>query len=262
MCVRANLIDDRLGPGFGGFLVVDVAIDAERESFRAKLLEPAVEPFAGLAIELVGGIAQSQHGKALALKLRCLAPLDKFEEARRRLRRIALAVSADDDQHILFLGELPHLVIGHVGHGASEPFPLRRRFQSTRQLGGIAGFSAIKDRELATRARNGGHGLRGGRSQAGIQPGEITTKPARLCRVERLGERFDQSPLLRGQSSPRHLTRCHSRLSPTMAHSSQRGSSSDNILERRGQRLFNLMPPLSRKPYHKTNECYCMFNAI
>src|SRR3546814_14605745 len=85
----------------------------------------------------------------------------------------------------LFRSKLPYLVVGHVGRGADESLCRRCRLQGTRQLGGVAGFGAMKDRELAARALHGRHGLRRGRSQAGLQPGEITTEPECLGRSGR-----------------------------------------------------------------------------
>src|SRR3546814_15740319 len=85
-CFSGELFDDRPDPAFGGFLVIDIAIDARREPFGTQFLEPAVEPLAGLAVECVGRVAQRQNGTTLAIELRRFSPLAELEKARRRLR--------------------------------------------------------------------------------------------------------------------------------------------------------------------------------
>src|SRR3546814_8423995 len=86
-----------------------------RKPGRAQLLQPAVEPLSSCAIIFIGRIAQREHGKPHAIELGRFAALDKFEKASGGLGRIALAISADDDEQILLLTKLPNLIVRHIG---------------------------------------------------------------------------------------------------------------------------------------------------
>src|SRR3546814_7362685 len=76
------------------------SVDPRRKPGRAQLLQPAVEPLSSFAIIFIGRIAQREHGKPHAIELGRFAALDKFEKASGGLGRIALAISADDDEQI------------------------------------------------------------------------------------------------------------------------------------------------------------------
>src|SRR5687768_15731112 len=95
--IGGEKLDDDFAPAPGRILVIDIAIDARAQPRCAELFEPAVDALPGLAIFLVGRIAEGEHGEADAVQLRRAWPLQELEEADRRLRRIALAIGADDE---------------------------------------------------------------------------------------------------------------------------------------------------------------------
>ncbi len=124
---------------------VDVAFGPIRKPDRSERLEPPVEPPAGLAIMLVGRIAQGQDRIAKLGKLRRLRALDELEEVQGGLGRVALAMGADDDEQILLLPKPPRLVAGHVLDLGDEALVRRGRREGPGEPGAIAGLAAVED---------------------------------------------------------------------------------------------------------------------
>ena len=119
---RQRIVD----PGAGGGVVIDIAIDARQHARRAKLLETPVEPLAGLAEFFIGRIAKRQHGEADAGQRGRLAAFDEFEEFNGRLRRVALAIGACDDEKVLLLAEPARFIFAHVCDGGLKAELLAR----------------------------------------------------------------------------------------------------------------------------------------
>ena len=69
---------------------------------------------------LVGRIAEPEHRKAGALKSRRLPPEQELIKARGRLRRVALAMRAGDQDEKALVLEFLELVVGGVDHAVDE----------------------------------------------------------------------------------------------------------------------------------------------
>ena len=188
-----EVFNDSCRPRRSCIVIVDIAIDPLKQTFGAEFLEPAIEPLAGFAEVFVGGIAESQDGKAQVFQPGRLAPFNEFEKAGCRLRRITFAIGADHDQQVFFLRQLPHLVIGHVRHRCGHPSVPGRRLQCAGEFGRVAGFAAIENGQAPRPCRR-----RCGRlasRKALSQPGKISAEPQGLRGHEALAQILHQLPL-------------------------------------------------------------------
>ncbi len=198
--IGGEKLDDDFAPASGRIVIVDIAIDARAQAGRAELLEAAVDALPGLAIFLVGRIPEREHGEADAVQLRRARTLQELEEADGRLRRIALAIGADDEQDVLLVLELADLVVGQVGDLGSKPLRGRGRCERLRQVAAVAGLGAVEDRQRAALRRDDRRDLAAARAQqARVESGEIAADPARLFGRQRAGEAFDELPLVERQ---------------------------------------------------------------
>ena len=217
----------RLGPGRGelghdsrdpfgrGVFIIDVAIHARFQPRRTEFFQTTVDPLAALAIALVGGVTQRQHGKPKVRKFRGLAALQEFKERHGGLRRIALAVRAGDHQQVLLFLELARLVIRHVGDDGRNPLLLRGFRQRLGESLAVARFGPVEDRQRSRRRgcnrRRIGVAAReqceivksAKRARVVIEAGKVSAQPQCLTRLERHRKRVDALPLLVAQAGPR-----------------------------------------------------------
>src|SRR6266700_4013543 len=73
-------LDDRFGPAGGRILVIDVAVDALPQSRGAELLEAPVDALPGLAIFLIGRIAEREHRVMDSIEPGRAGAFDELEE--------------------------------------------------------------------------------------------------------------------------------------------------------------------------------------
>src|SRR5690606_1292326 len=147
--------------------------------------------FAGLAVMFVGGIAERQNREAQVWQFRRLAAFQELEETLGRLRRVALAVGATDDDEILLILEAARLVIGHIGKPRLDAFGLGGFDKRLGQALAVSRLAAEQDRQESY-CRRGGQslsrlplfrrGVRHHRRNACLmtETGEIAADPDRL----------------------------------------------------------------------------------
>ncbi len=179
-------------PCGGGIVVIDIAIDARQKARCAELLEAPVEPLARLAELFIGRIAKRQHAETQTRKGWSLAAFEEFEEVHSRLRRVALAIGAGDEEEVLLLPQPARLVLAHVGDRGVKAKSLRLNGRGAGQSRAIARLGSVKngqragprgcDWRLAAGARRRiGERDPGSRARA-FEAGEIAAEPERLAR--------------------------------------------------------------------------------
>ena len=196
-----------LDPCSGIGLVVDIAVAAIEQAHCAQLLEPAIEPLAGLAEELVGRIAQRQHGEAQPLQQGCPGAGQELEERGGALGRVSLTVGAGDEQDRFFLGQGARLVAREIFHAGAQARPSRPFLDGARQRGRVAALAGIEDSQQrrsnrrlcrARRLRDRRRGLATGRGQIAARlghAGEIPAHPERLLGAQGAGEIANHGPV-------------------------------------------------------------------
>src|SRR3546814_6644882 len=121
-----------------------------------------------------------------AIELGLFATLDKFEKASGGLGRIALAISADDDEQILLLTKLQNLIVRHIGEICRQPLGRRCFRKRTRKFSGVTSLTAIENGQAPCRGCSQCSWLLARAPRSGLQAREIATDPARLLSCERL----------------------------------------------------------------------------
>ena len=183
-----DAVDAAVGGDFGGDLLppflrrrieIDIAIDARRETRSAEFFELRVQIDSGAAKMFVTRIAEREHREFGLIEFgRALAERE-IEKAARRLRRISLAVRADNREQNPLARQLRGLVFRHRQNPRRQARfgPFGRGFfgQGAR----VAGFGAVQNRR--SRLLPGG-GARGRRALA--QTGEVARKPRQLRIVQ------------------------------------------------------------------------------
>ena len=156
-----------VGPGLRKLLEVHVAIDARQQALGAKLGETFVDHAAGFAELGIAGVAECQYGVLKLRQLRRALGAEEFVEPARLVRRIAVAVRADDDVEQPLLGDLARLVVAGLDHARLHSQRLDRGEKLLGNLAAVAGVRSGNDGERGQRRGSGGGGGRGGLRRGG-----------------------------------------------------------------------------------------------
>ena len=140
-----------VGPGLRELLEVDVAIDARQQALGAELGETLVDDAAGFAELRIAGVAEREHRVLQLGQLRRTLGAEEFVQPARFIRRIAVAVRADDDVQQLFLGDLARLVVAGLDHARLHAERLHRGQQLLGNLAAVAGVRSGDDGERRQR---------------------------------------------------------------------------------------------------------------
>ncbi len=201
-----------VGPGRGQLLEVHVAVDTRQQPLGAELGEALVDHASGLAEFRITRIAERQHRVLQLRQLRRPLGAEEFIDAAGFVRRIAVAMRADDNVQQLFLGDFARLVVAGLHHACLHARGLHGRQQL---LGNLAAVAGVRGRNDGERRR----GLRGWRQRGwcrtpercakhmaldggdtarrgGRDAREVTTQPQQLFAIEAGGELREQTPAL------------------------------------------------------------------
>ena len=122
---------------------VEIGIGAGDPALRAQGFEARVEPLADGAELRIAGIAQTEHGETQLRQRRRALAFDEFDQSAGVVRRVAVALGADDDGEEAFVLELA----GLVGVGAQQAHRQAIGFELGGQrfghAAGVAGLTAI-----------------------------------------------------------------------------------------------------------------------
>ena len=143
-------------PGLRELLEIHVAVDARQQALRAELGEPLVDDAAGFAELRIARIAERQHRVLQLGELRRALGAEEFVQAARFVRRIAVAVRADDHVQQLFLRDLARLVVAGLDHARLHAQRLHRGQQLLGDLAAVVGVRGGDDGERRRRNRGGG----------------------------------------------------------------------------------------------------------
>ena len=133
-----------VGPGLRQFLEIHVAVDARQQAFGAELGQALIDHAAGFAEFRVAGVAQRQHGILQLGQLRRALGTEEFVESPRFIRRIAVAMRADDDVQQLLFRDLARLVIARLDHAGLHA---ERLHGGQQLLGNLAAVAGVRGRE-------------------------------------------------------------------------------------------------------------------
>ena len=219
--VLAHARERVVGPGLRQLLEVHVAIDARQQALGAELGETFVDDAAGFAELGIAGVAEREHRVLQLGQLRRTLGAEEFVQPARLIRRIAIAVRADDDVQQLFFGDLARLVVAGLDHARLHAERLDRGQQLLGNLAAVAGVRSGDDGERRQRRGCGSgrrrerRGCRGGRKlrarlateQVVLEPGnarrrggggagEVPGQPHQLLAVQLGGELLQLIPAI------------------------------------------------------------------
>ena len=105
-----------VGPGLRQLFEVHVAIDARQQPLGAELREAFIDHAAGFAELGIAGVAEREHRVLQLGQLRRTLGAEEFVEPAGFIRRIAVAMRADDDVQQLLFRDLARLVVAGLDH--------------------------------------------------------------------------------------------------------------------------------------------------
>ncbi len=194
-------------PGHGHAVDVQVGLAQRLQALRAQFGQARIQPAADAAEIDVAGIAQAEYGIPESGQLRCAPAGDEFDQADGVVRRIALALGADDDVQQALAGQLA----GGVGIGAQQPYRQSRGLCIAGQLFGgtacVAGLAAVDDGQASRGLRGGraagNHRQRRWRMALGHPCGEAGQPPQAVA-VQALDQARQQHPAVLWQGAGGH----------------------------------------------------------
>ena len=186
--ILAHARERVVGPGLRELLEVHVAVDARQQALGAELGETLVDHAAGFAELGIAGVAEREHRVLQLGQLRRALGAEEFVQSARFIRRIAVAMRADDDVQQLFLGDLARLVVAGLDHARLHAERLHGGQQLLGNLAAVAGVRGGDDGERGQRRGRGGSSRRerrgrgGGRdaARAPAPPSRLAWKPGML----------------------------------------------------------------------------------
>ena len=199
--VAAQGLERLLRPGFGGRLVVEVAVDARRRTLGPQLRQPVVDAAAHLAESGIGAVAERQHREAQPVEPRCIAGEQRFVEGGGTLRRLTFAPGAGDHHQRARILQRPEVGVRHVDQPCGEAGPAGGALRRVGYRFRIARLGAVENRErLPCRRRRG---VRRRRPSGRLQAGQEAAQPAALFRVRPGDDAVQRIDLVGGEGRAR-----------------------------------------------------------
>jgi hypothetical protein len=185
-------------PWLGDRVEIHIGFAARKQAFAAKFGKALVDTRSDGAELRVAAVAEAEHGKFQILDARSALAREEFDESARIIRRIAIALGADDDVQQALGFQLAQ----RVGIGAQQAHRESGSFRFTRQLfcdaPGIAGLAPVDDRQLLRyRGFNGRQRRHFTRQwRPGGKAGGVTGKPDQRGLIEAFDQTRQQAGLL------------------------------------------------------------------
>ncbi len=107
-------LNDAGPPLAGRRLILNVGIHAIQQALGTQLRQLAVKIFTALAEEFVGGIAQAEHGKGTAVKLRRFFREQELVQGDRFFRWLPFPLGRSNHNQQLFIGNLFEFIVASV----------------------------------------------------------------------------------------------------------------------------------------------------